>query len=100
TGATALIVATDTARHVADSLTALQSGMNVLVEKPLAVDAVEAAKLREAAQASGRKVYVGCVLRFSESLQHFRDCLPRVGRQHSISIEWRSYLPDWRQGRD
>ena len=98
-GVTALIVATDTSRHVEDSLTALRMGLHVLVEKPLAVDATEATKLRPVAAAAGRKVYVGCVLRFSDSLQLFRKWLPRAGRLHSVRIECQSYLPDWRPDR-
>ena len=98
-GVTALIVATDTARHVEDALSALRLGMHVLVEKPVAVNSTDAASLRWASAEAGRQVYVGCVLRFSKSLQIFREWLPRAGRLHSVRIECQSYLPDWRPDR-
>jgi len=47
---------------------------------------------------NGRRVFVGCVLRFSASLNAFRAHLARVGRLHSVHIECRSFLPDWRPG--
>lgn len=99
-GAEAVVITTDTARHLADGLTALQRGLDVLVEKPAGVDAAEARHLRDAARALGRRAYVGCVLRFSRSLNAVRERLPEVGPVHSVRIECRSYLPLWRLDRD
>ncbi|MBI3332853.1 MAG: Gfo/Idh/MocA family oxidoreductase [Candidatus Omnitrophica bacterium] len=99
-GATHAVIATDTARHLDDSLEALRLGLHVLVEKPMAVDAGQGRRLLEEAGRLKRSLYVGCVLRFSESLNRFRQWLPKVGPVHSVQIECRSYLPDWRPGRD
>jgi predicted dehydrogenase len=98
-GACAAIIATDTARHAADVLWALKEGLDVLVEKPMAMDSAEGHRLRERALTLGRRVYVGCVLRFSESLNTFRTMVGDVGRLHSVRIECQSYLPDWRPHR-
>lgn len=98
-GATRLIVATDTARHLSDALDGIEAGCDVLVEKPLARDAIEAQQLVPVAERAGRKLYVGCVLRFSDSLKTFRSMLGEVGALHVVRIECRSYLPDWRTGR-
>src|SRR3989338_351606 len=98
-GATHCIVATETGRHMEDSLSALERGLDVLVEKPLAVDASEARRLCARAAVLHRRIFVGCVLRFSESLHTFRRLLPERGRLHSVRIECQSYLPDWRPGR-
>ena len=98
-GARIGIVATDTARHADDALSALEEGLGVLIEKPMAVDAAEARRLCEQASKLGRTVYVGCVLRFSESLNTFRDLLGNIGRLHAVRIECQSYLPEWRPGR-
>ena len=38
-------------------------------------------------------------LRFSESLNTFRNLQSRIGRLHFVRIECQSYLPDWRPGR-
>ena len=94
------IIATDTGRHLGDSLAALEQGLDLLVEKPLAPDARAAEQLRRRAQGLGRRLLVGCVLRFSESLNRFRALLPELGELHSVEISCRSYLPDWRPGRN
>lgn len=94
-GATHCIIATDTGQHVRDGLIALENGLDILSEKPLATSALEASHLTERAKDAGRGVFVGCVLRYSESLNTFRESLEDVGRLHSVRIECQSYLPDW-----
>ena len=98
-GAHAAIIATDTARHVADAHSALSEGLDVLVEKPLAVDSKEAGDLVKQAGKVGRTIFVACVLRFSESLNTFRELLPEIGQLHSVRVVCGSYLPDWRPNR-
>lgn len=98
-GARLGIVATDSGRHHEDVQAAAEQGLDVLVEKPLAVDAGSAAVLCRRMQELGRKLFVGCVLRFSEPLNAFRDRLGRIGDVHSVRIESQSYLPDWRPAR-
>jgi predicted dehydrogenase len=97
-GARSCVIATDTGRHLSDGLAALACGMDVLMEKPLTPGARDAARLVAAAKKARRRVFVACVLRFSPSLNRFRALLPKVGRVHSVSVECRSYLPDWRPG--
>src|SRR3990172_5446443 len=98
-GAKFCIVATDTGRHVEDSIAALECGLDVLVEKPLAPDAKQARVLNDRASQASRKLFVGCVMRFSESLNQFRKLLARIGQLHSVRVECQSYLPDWRPQR-
>jgi predicted dehydrogenase len=98
-GATLAIIATDTGRHVGDLADALGAGLHVLVEKPISPTATGAASIRRIARRAGQQVFVGCVLRFSESLNQFRTWLPRIGSIHSVRIECQSYLPDWRPHR-
>ena len=98
-GATLGIVASETRQHVPDGLAASELGLDLLVEKPLASDAASAGRLCDEAKARGRQVFVGCVLRFSESLHAFRQLLPQAGRIHAVRIECQSYLPDWRPAR-
>lgn len=98
-GAKSAVVATDTARHLEDSLAMLAADMDVLVEKPLGTNADEARQLCQQAAAMNRRVYVACVLRFSESLNLFRQMVDQAGSLHAIDIEARSYLPDWRPSR-
>ena len=89
----------DTRLHEADTLATLQCGMDTLVEKPLTATLAEARRIHAAAHTAQRRVFVGCTLRFSESLRQFRSWLPRIGAVHSVRIECQSYLPDWRPTR-
>lgn len=98
-GARLAVVASDTGRHLEDSLAALEKGLDLLVEKPLAVDAKQAALIVKEAGRRNRKLFVGCVLRFSDSLNRFREIVSRIGAIHSVRIECQSYLPDWRPSR-
>lgn len=98
-GASFAIIATDTRRHSSDAMAAFVLGLHVLAEKPLAVNAAEAWSLARQAKAMGRQAFVGCLLRFSESLNAFRNQLTKIGRVHSVRIECQSYLPDWRPDR-
>ena len=98
-GAACCIIATDTSCHVEDGCAALELGMDLLIEKPIAIDVLSAQSLLQAAQKKNRKLFVGCVLRFSDSLIMFREWLPKIGKVHSVHIECRSYLPDWRPDR-
>ena len=59
-----LIVATPTSRHKEHSLKALEKGMHLLVEKPLAVNFKEASEIVNAAKKAGKKVMVGMNNRF------------------------------------
>jgi len=98
-GARLCVIATETARHAVDALAALDAGCDVLLEKPLARDAGDAQPVCAAAVAKGRRVAVGCCLRFASGLGLFRDRLPDIGSVHSVRIECQSYLPEWRPGR-
>lgn len=60
----AVIVATPAAAHVPIALAALEAGMPVLVEKPVAQDSEAAEKLVSAAEASSGFMLPGHVLRF------------------------------------
>ena len=98
-GATLGIVASDTGRHAEDALAAIAQGLDLLVEKPLAVTAPEAARVRDAAAKAGRRLFVGCVLRCAESLTTFRRLLADIGTLHAVRIDCHSYLPEWRPDR-
>ena len=98
-GAAFSIVATETAHHSEHARSAMNAGCAVLVEKPLALDAKEARDIVDHAAKLGMRLHVGCLLRFAESLQTFRESLPLLGNIHSVRIECQTYLPDWRSNR-
>jgi len=93
------IVASDTSRHLADSLEVFTHGLHCLVEKPVSRNGNEARQLHRTALKTNCRLYVGCVMRFSDSLAQVRAGLTRVGPVHAVRIECQSYLPDWRPDR-
>jgi len=95
-----VVVATNTGRHLSDAELALHSGAYVLVEKPLAPSTLGVRSLLELASAQKRGVFVGCCLRFKKCLLAFREYLVDIGSVYAVEISCRSYLPDWRPGRD
>lgn len=98
-GITRCIVASDTGRHLDHGLQAIEQGMDVLIEKPLGVDARQGRQLLARAQEAGRKIFVACALRFSDSLNEFRERVPKLGRVHAVRIECQSSLSQWRPQR-
>jgi predicted dehydrogenase len=99
-GARAAVIATDTLRHVPDTQHALRLGLDVLCEKPLAEDAVAASRLPDLPEESRPRLFVAYCLRFEEGLSAFRSRLGSIGEIHSVRIECRSFLPEWRPDRD
>jgi predicted dehydrogenase len=96
-----VVVAGETANHVADGIAAIESGAGaVLIEKPLAPDAAAAALLNNAANEIAGRLYVGCNLRFDAGIQRFRQLLQQIGVVDHVRIEAQSYLPEWRPLRD
>lgn len=90
------VIATDTIRHLSDAREAISAGLHVLIEKPIGTSTDGVSDLLAFAEASGRRVYVGCNLRYSRGLRELRDRLPSVGTRYSARIECQSYLPAWR----
>ena len=53
------IIASETISHVEHSLEAMAAGLTLLVEKPLAIDSIEANKIHSVAKISKKLVFVG-----------------------------------------
>ncbi|MFA6034242.1 MAG: Gfo/Idh/MocA family oxidoreductase, partial [Myxococcota bacterium] len=98
-GVGGVVVATDTSRHAADAAEVLKLGIKVLCEKPLALS-VEDARILFEIPGAAENLRVAQCLRFDEGLNAFKRFIPEAGAIHSIRVECRSYLPDWRPGRD
>ncbi len=64
----AVIVAAPTTAHLPIALAAIERGLPVLVEKPLAASAADAARIASAAQRAGVAVQVGHVERFNPAV--------------------------------
>jgi predicted dehydrogenase len=77
--ATALFVATPSGQHASHALAALDAGLDVFVEKPLALSGWDAARLCERVEQCRRIGMVGHVLRFDLRVERFVSAL-RTGR--------------------
>lgn len=98
-GADKCIIATETGTHISNIKEAIECGMHILVEKPLGTDLDQSRFLPDVLNAEGILLYVGCVLRFWESLNVFRARLETIGPLHYVTVEHRSYMPNWRINR-
>ena len=99
-GATHAIIATDTEKHVEDAIEAVDLGLIVLVEKPIALSIQAAAPLMALDSLQKERIFCGLSMRNSQALLHFRASLDKVGAIHSAFVECRSWLPDWRPSSD
>jgi predicted dehydrogenase len=93
------IVTTRTSEHAGDVATLLDRGFgSILVEKPLAADSSTIAG-EPFASNSGR-IFTAYCFRFNDALKTFRERVLVGGPPHSVEVVCRSWLPDWRPGRD
>lgn len=99
-GATHAMIATATENHVEDIISALDSGLSVLVEKPIAASVEAASALMALDSTRKARIFCGMTLRYSDAFLHFKERLKTVGSIHSAFVECRSWLPDWRPESD
>lgn len=76
-----VIVGTPNVLHAPQTLAALEDGKNVLVEKPMAMDATEARAMCAAARDAKRTLFVGHMWRFDEEVTYLKDAIAqgRIG---------------------
>lgn len=84
----AVSVATPAGTHFEVARPFLERGISVLVEKPLATDAVQARELVRLARATGAKLQVGHVERFNPVMEAIRDI-----RQSPLFLECHRLAP-------
>jgi|GEM_PF-172169 len=94
-----VVIASDTRRHVDDTLEALDHAPGaVLLEKPVAPAAADAKVLLEHPRAD--TISVSAPLRFHQGFAVAAELLPRLGRVTSAQVVSQSWLPSWRPNRD
>ena len=91
----AVTVAAPTRFHLELGLAAIERGLNVLIEKPIAADLDEAHRLVDAAKSSGLVLAVGHVERFNPAVQEMRRRLEagEVGRIFQIHARRQGPFP-------
>jgi predicted dehydrogenase len=93
-----VVVAADPpSEHLATAGWAIERGLDVLVEKPLAASLDGVAELLARANAGGLRLEVAYNLRFHPALAAVADALgrERIGALVSVRAEAGSHLPDW-----
>jgi predicted dehydrogenase len=79
-GAEALVIGTPNFLHASQSLAALRSGIPVLVEKPMAMNAAEAEQMFSASQTTGAALMVAHCWRFDPEVLWLKAQSGRLGR--------------------
>ncbi|OHB80367.1 MAG: hypothetical protein A2V98_04755 [Planctomycetes bacterium RBG_16_64_12] len=102
----AVYLATPVHLHAPQAIAALEAGKDVLVEKPMAPGAAEAAEMCRTAARTGRRLAVAYFRRFSPRFQLVREMLDRgeFGRVVLVRIAMHSWYAGhpggWRQQRE
>jgi predicted dehydrogenase len=94
--ADAVLVTTPPRLHAPVVIEAIERGKHVLVEKPMATSAEEAAHISSVVEKSEAKVMVGQGYRFMDSVTILRQALQtgKIGQLQAIRILFRQYVPD------
>lgn len=98
----AAIICTPTAQHLQQTLDCINSGMHVLVEKPLAHEAIDAAKIITAIKTNNVLVQVAYMMRYHPLLQKVKSFVEQKEYGNLINIQtyWGEYLPAWHPWED
>ena len=76
----ALVIGTPNFLHAPQALAALDAGLPVLVEKPMAMNARQAEQMLSASRESGAVLMVAHCWRFDQDVLWLKKQLPRIGR--------------------
>jgi predicted dehydrogenase len=100
TTADAALIASPTVLHARHAMQALDAGLAVLVEKPLATSVEEAAAMLRRAEATGRPLLVAENYRFFPAERTVRALLEdgRIGRVDSAMLIDRRHMPSRTEG--
>ncbi|CAE06958.1 possible oxidoreductase, GFO/Idh/MocA family protein [Parasynechococcus marenigrum WH 8102] len=100
----ALIIANPSSLHAEFVLSALQFGLPMYIEKPVAISLLQIESLQQCLSAASKVpvTQVGCNLRFLPSLQRLKQliCAGVIGRVVRASFDAGQWLPDWRPQQD
>jgi predicted dehydrogenase len=92
-GFDALVVSTPNYLHAPQTLAALEAGVHVLVEKPMAMNASEAARMVAASQKSGALLMVAHCFRYEPEVEWLRSQVSLVGavirtKAWGVHVQW------------
>jgi len=76
----ALVIGTPNFLHAPQAIAALRAGVHVMVEKPMAMNSLQAEKMIEASEKSGAKLMVAHCWRFDEDVLWLKKQSKKLGR--------------------
>jgi predicted dehydrogenase len=96
-GLDAVVVASPTAYHPANTIAALEARLPVLLEKPVAKSAAEAKIMLKAEASSGAPVLLGYTWRWWPPLTRLRQMLAAetIGKLRHVQFHMSAHLADW-----
>lgn len=89
----ALVVSTPNYLHAPQTIAALNAGVHVMVEKPMAMNADEAEQMCEAAEKSGATLMVAHCWRFDPDVLWLKEQSPKLGKiirtkGYGVHVHW------------
>ena len=94
------IVAVPNRLHIPLAEKAVAAGADVLIEKPVSHTTEGVGRFLDRAEASGRRVVVGCNMRFHKAVAALHENLAGIGRPFFARAHVGNYLPNMRPGVD
>ena len=82
--------------HIPVATKAIESGADVLIEKPISHDYEDARSFIKYAQSINRNVFVVCNMRFHPAIQAMHKNLSEIGKPLFARAHYGNYLPDMR----
>jgi predicted dehydrogenase len=92
-GLEAVLVLTPPVSHAQNVIQALEAGLHVLVEKPMALDPADATEMARAAKLARRHLQVGFTRRFRGPYRQLRTAVERMGRQRLRQVRFDLAFP-------
>jgi predicted dehydrogenase len=89
------VIATGDTLHVEPALAALARGHHVLLEKPIAPTAAECVRVVEAAEAAGRMLQIGHVLRYTPFYARIAELLATGVLGELVHLELKEHVATW-----
>jgi predicted dehydrogenase len=90
-----IVIATPSALHAEQAITALRRGIAVFCQKPLGRDAAETSRVVEAARAADRLLGVDLSYRYTRAMQAVRGVVGSLGEVYALDLVFHNaYGPD------
>ena len=86
----AVIIASPNKQHYALAMTAIQHGLHILCEKPLAMSYTEAIQMAEAAERAGVKTMVPFTYRFMPASRYLKELIEQgyIGQPYHLNMRY------------